>query len=690
MAEMFSLVAAILCTIAIGWQSRRLKRLDLTVRALTAQRDALALERDVLRTAVDESPDIVLLKNWDGNFLLGNRRLASLYGTTPDQLVGRNDGHFNPNAEQVAFYLDNIRQVMSSGETQIVYEDSTDTATGEIRHFESIKKPLLGPGGERRILVIAHDVTSLKRAQQRIERSERQLRYVLDATGEGLWDWDVATGVLRRNRRWNEILGFAPDVLEGTLDDFGGCLLDAERDEVMQVLDDCLAGRGAYRHEHSMRRRDGTVIWVMDRGDVVERDADGRALRMAGSVADITTRRRAEEEMRAARQAADQANRAKSEFLANMSHEIRTPLNGILGMTELVMETPLNPAQREMLETVGKSGRSLLTILNDILDLSKIEAGKLELESVGFEIRAELDPIFRMLGQQAVAKGLVFDVKVRDSVPQWVRGDPGRLRQVLLNLVGNAVKFTERGDVSVDVETGTVRDESVQLIFRVTDTGIGIAPELQQQVMSPFAQADTSMTRRYGGTGLGLAISRSLVDMMGGELDLASVPGQGSCFTFAADFARQAGGSQGAPEVVPRGRVDGAPLRILLAEDNPVNQKVASLILGRGGHAVTVVGDGHEAVDAWAGGSFDLVLMDLQMPRMGGIDATRAIRDREHAEGRPHTPILALTANAMLGAREECLAAGMDDYIAKPFKVDELLATVSGLASVSRPLPRSP
>jgi len=513
-----------------------------------------------------------------------------------------------------------------------------------------------------------------------LARTTERLRLAVDAGSLVLWDWDIVADRVHMSEHWARLMGEAP---RETLVSGGGfrALIDAsDRPASEQAYRAALKGQAPVADVEMRLHLPGAagVRWVRGVGKVIERDATGRARRMIGIFHDISDAKRREAELQEAKEAAKAASVAKSEFLATMSHEIRTPMNGVLGMTELLLETGLTERQKSLGRTIYRSAESLLGIINDVLDFSKVEAGKLELESVDFDPRALVGEVVHLFSDNASRKGLTLEARIADAVPAALRGDPLRLRQVLSNLVSNAVKFTEKGTVTVriGVEPGDGR-AGTRLRFDVTDTGIGLDAAARAKLFQPFSQADGSMARRFGGSGLGLAICRRLIEAMGGEISVQSEPGKGSRFTFGARFepSEAVPSSIDAPVETPTDAVlEG---RVLLAEDNPVNREIAASMLDLLGVPFDAVENGKEAVRRVTTGTYAAVLMDCQMPEMDGFEATAGIRrwERERAQATGSAirlPIIALTANAMVGDRERCLAAGMDDYLAKPFKRHQL------------------
>jgi two-component system, sensor histidine kinase and response regulator len=529
------------------------------------------------------------------------------------------------------------------------------------------------------IAALEQELAKQRRLVKMLEEREARHRRTFDQAAVGIAHLTPEGRFLYANRRVTEILGYEREELLGLTffqithpDDTPETNTNHQR--LIRDEGTVVSVEKRYIHKH------GNTVWVHLITTLV-RDPETEECYYLSVFDDISTRKRAEEFERAMR-AAEAANRAKSEFLANMSHEIRTPVNGILGMTDLVLDTELSAEQRDCLVAVKSSAHALLGIINGILDLSKIEAGKLELETVALSLRAVVADALKPLEVQARSKHLELRSDVAADVPEWLHGDPGRLRQVLLNIVGNALKFTERGSVELRVET-VDHPEPIMLRFTVTDTGIGIDSAGLARIFAPFEQADASMSRRFGGTGLGLTIAAELVSKMGGELRVQSQLGVGSTFTFTVRFERGLPAHSRSP-LQPMEHAERSPtlaavpkpsLHILVVDDNEINQRVSAKLLARHGHTVTVRSDGVEALEYLETTAVDLVLMDVQMPRMDGLEATQRLRQRERGSGH-HTAVVGLTACAMDGDDHRCFRAGMDAYLAKPASSREILATI--------------
>jgi PAS domain S-box-containing protein len=527
---------------------------------------------------------------------------------------------------------------------------------------------------------LADEIEQRKQTEQQLRINEEKYRAIYEEVAEGIILHDRQGYVLDANPYALKMFGY-------TLEDFRG-LHPVESLVHPEDINLCISGfeeivsGKIIRREHRLIRKDGTVFTAEISGKLLSDNL------VQGMLRDVSARKRMEEELREAKQQAEAANRAKTEFLANMSHEICTPMNAIIGLTEFVLQTDLNRDQLEYLRRVKLSADHLLMIINDILDLSKIESGKLELESLDFELKELLQTAMKTLSIQAEKKGLSLKLHFCFEGHLYLRGDPVRISQIIINLVGNAVKFTDKGGITVRVEPfhaewNKENENKISLLFSVADTGIGIPYEKQGTVFESFCQLGHSGSKSYGGTGLGLTISRLLVHKMGGKLWVESEPGKGSIFYFSAFFDTGDPNKVRSEREISFQKIQPAKqaLKILLAEDNEMNVMVAKLPLEKMGHKMTVAANGREAIDLLRQESFDLVLMDLEMPVMGGLEATRRIREGEAGDANWDIPIIAMTAHALSGYRDECKKAGMNDYIAKPVKLDEMKMILDNFSS---------
>ncbi len=523
-------------------------------------------------------------------------------------------------------------------------------------------------------------------AEQESQQRTSELDAALESLVEGVLFYDPDHNIAHMNQAAKRLLGFTNEDVRLTAPEriklFRLRTADGRAPSLKELPSwRALQGQTVTHGELLLYPKDSDEPVSLLTSAAPIRTPDGRLIGAIQTLVDITRRKKLEEHLRQAKEEAEAASRAKSQFLANMSHELRTPMNGIMGMTELAMMTCADAHAVEYLRLAQESGRNLLAIINDVLDLSKIEAGKVELERKGFSLRELTDSLVKSLGVTAHRKGLNIFLDVDPEAPNHLVGDMGRLRQVLTNLVGNALKFTDQGQVEIrvtrDRDAATPADRA-RLRFIVHDTGIGIPKDRLEHIFENFAQGVGSAHAKYGGTGLGLSISRQLAELMGGTIEVESEPGRGSTFSFTAEFGVAKAADQEGPDQPAQAKQAVRPLRILLAEDNEINRIMAVEMLRRKGHEVVTASNGQDALARLREGGLDIALMDIRMPLMDGEETTRRIRRGE--AGNPDIPIVALTAHALKGDREQFLAAGMDDYLAKPFDPEELDAVLARIA----------
>ncbi|MFY8106948.1 MAG: ATP-binding protein [Elstera sp.] len=633
----------------------------------------------LFREILEIVPVNIFVRDADGRFLYANAHTASFIGLTPAQMVGRTVFDLYPAPIAQRFHEGDLTAL--AGE-DVLLEDWVVPDPDETPRQYLLRKRVVEIEGQRIVIGASVDISDRLLAMQQLADSEARFRHLIEASLQGIL---IISGRRAQfvNQAFVQIFGFASaEEVMGFNQLLGVFGEEAER-EILAIWTRMVAGESeVIVYRLPARRQDGQRIWL----DVFARAIrwDGREA-MQVTLIDVTQRTLAEEALEASRQAleasreqAEEASRAKSQFLAVMSHELRTPLTGVLGMVDLLLDTPLDAEQYGYAVTLRSSAQSLLTLLNDILDLSKIEAGGLVLEEIDFSLVDVIDDVVSLFRGRAVDAHTQLLTELDPQLPRLVRGDPTRLRQILLNLIGNAVKFTQHGRVTVRVTCGPPSEAGrLPLRFEVEDTGIGIAPDQQARLFQPFVQADASTTRKYGGTGLGLAICRRLAEAMGGAVGVESALGVGSTFWVSVpmrvgDAATLDGGASGSEAEELRA------CRLLIAEDNEVTRTLLRLMLTRQGHAVTTVENGREAVAAVRdNGPFDLGIFDMQMPEMDGVAAARAVRALPRGLGQ--MPLIALTADVLPESHVAFRMAGIDAILPKPIDWPRLKLTMTQL-----------
>ncbi|MCM0755700.1 PAS domain S-box protein [Desulfovibrio aminophilus] len=695
------------------WHYRRVLRLNRRLAESLGQaqeaREALHHTGAMLEAVVRASPVAILVLDEQGLVRLWNPAAESLFGWSESEAMGRIPPVVQE--EKLPEYHAIIAQILN-GKRFTGLELQRRRRNGGELILSLHAAPLTDAGGRPEgVLGMLLDITARKQAENAHRQSEERLRLALDATRDGIWDWDLETGEVYRSPNDQRLLGYVPGEMTVGHESWTRHIHPEDQGRVATAQRRHIEEGAPYEIRYRVLTRDGVQRWIYSRGMVVAWDGQGRARRMVGVhqdisgmvqtqeelaaaneelaatneelvqtndeiMAEIGRRRQVEDALRRAGVAAEAASRTKSEFLANMSHEIRTPLNGMLGMLQLLKDTGLDGEQRECTQTALDSGRHLLTILNDVLDFSQMEAGALSLVIEPLDVPLVLASVDKLFGPVCRSRGLVFEIHADPALSRGMLGDPARLRQVLFNLAGNAVKFTETGFVRVEAyPLPPTRPGEARVFFTVSDSGVGIPDDRLHDIFEPFTQVDGTLTRRHQGTGLGLSIVKRLVTLMGGNVAIESELGVGTSVHFC--IRAEAASRPWRPAMVSRPEAPPTPtLRVLVAEDDAINRTLAARFLEKLGHVAIQAENGRRAVDILRQEGIDCVLMDVQMPVMDGIAATRAIRSDPDLGDKALVPVIALTAHAMLGDRERCLEAGMDGYLAKPLDLEDLKAAL--------------
>lgn len=662
-------------------------------------------ELKAVMTAMSEG---VVVQVQGGAIITWNSAAEQILQMTGDQLSGRTsldpdwraihlDGSDFPGEHHPAMVC------LATGEPQHGVIMGIQRVADRVNWISINAQPIFEPGSKRpdRVVCTFADVTTEVEQKRDLLATQRRLELAMDVGNFVFWELDFRAQVFRTNEAGQAMLG-SPVDFDGMSNRVWEFVDPADRAMVFDLISAHGDSSEPLRMDHRILLKDGRSIWVRA-ACIFKRDSDGALETVLGVVHDIDERKRNEDELLVARDAADAANRAKSEFLANISHELRTPMNGVIGVASALEATDLSPGQSEMVKVVVNSAVGLNRLLSDLLDLSKIEAGYLEMESHDFDLAADVARTTRLYVSAAEQKGILLETVISPSLQGRFNGDSGRISQVVSNLLSNAVKFTTQGKVTLRLnrEGSDADGAPVWIRLDVEDTGVGFGPENARNLFTRFRQADASITRRFGGTGLGLFLSRQIVEAMGGTITARSTPRVGSIFSVRLPLHRASPDVRSVDAVQPTDRspdlglvrsIDGegptaqpARLRILLAEDHPTNQKVVQIILQPYPVDLVIANDGAEAVAAFQAETFDLILMDVQMPVMDGLTALREIRKIEIEKARPRTPAAVLSANAMDHHREDSKGAGADLHVAKPVTPDRLLGAINRLLNAAAP-----
>jgi len=686
-------------------------------RQITGLQEALVKSEQKFRTLTESTPVGLFLDDANGKAIFVNKKCAELVGVPSENALNFDWApHLHPDDRELmvttweaAYRTGTVFRL----EYRWVHSDGKVVWTlGEV-------VPIFGNDGKVDLYIgTLTDVTERKQAEQRIQQlnieleqknrdlvNENQekvsaekvaqrllerLRIATRAVRVGIWDWDIVDNVLI----WDDTICDIYDAPHGSFDGdymaWRKCLHPDDHARIDDDIQAALRGEREYAPEFRIIWPDGSIHNIKANSQTFW-DENGKPIRMVGTNIDITERKKAEDLLKATTAKAEAANIAKSEFLSTMSHEIRTPMNGVIGMTDFLLITELNAEQKKCALIIKKSADALLGIINDVLDFSKIEAGKLELEEIDFDLHELLEETVAMFRQRAKAKGLELLLLIEEDVFRFLKGDPGRIRQILLNFLSNAVKFTAKGEVFLRISVDSSSSDKTMLRFAVKDTGIGISAEDQKRLFQSFQQLDASTTRKFGGTGLGLVISKNLALMMHGDIGLESEKNVGSTFWFTAQFKKQTASADLKPVQLHEVKITATAdhpipkenvfknIRILIVEDDADNRQVLKKVLSYMGFQVESAENGQMAVDRLSAEDFDLVLMDWQMPVMDGDEATKVIRDPGSKVRNHNISIVAVTANAMVGDEEKCLAAGMNGYLSKPIKREALQQVIREL-----------